>query len=80
MGPHDVDEPPLVSDTDVRRIEAGETVVVEGYSLTRDLVTAMTVRPYDYDTDGRLKEVAIGVVAEHLSRLVHKNRGTKPRR
>lgn len=74
MGEQEVDEPPVVTDDDVRRIEAGETVVVDGYSLTRDLVAAMTVRPYDYDLDGRLKDVAVSVVAEHLSRLVHKRR------
>ena len=79
MGTTGKDEPPLVTDTDVRRIEAGETVVVAGYSLTRDLVAAMTVRPYDYETDGRLKDVAVGVVADHLSRLVYRYRMGRPR-
>lgn len=64
----------VVTEDDVRRIEAGERVAVAGYELTRDLMTAMTVHPYDYDDNGKLKEVAVPVVAEHLRRLVKKHR------
>lgn len=73
MDRRDAQQVTTVTVDDVRRVEAGETVSVGGYPLTRDLIAATAAHPYDYEPDGRLKEIAVGVIAQQLSRLVHKH-------
>jgi hypothetical protein len=78
MGQPDSSALPVVTAEDIRRIESGETINVAGYPLTGDLVAAMSVHPYDYEADGRLKDLAVPVVAENLTRLVLRRRQSRP--
>jgi hypothetical protein len=70
--------PPVVTCDDVRRIEEGEEVILDGYRLGRELIVAMTVA-YDYDEDGKLRESSRAGVADCMSRMlrIRRQRGQR---